>query len=437
MSDSVIGSRDVKLASEATITSNTETVEKALELLRSTTTTTMNNIVVNNGVETSIDIVAFLSVLRASQVRIGRLALIGLQNWNDDCTQELRLLLQEKTVHIALRGTVMVRTTVLFATPTTFRLLRTLDFSHCLLGDPIVEALFPIVAQLECLILTDNRLSPQSVPALCELLQCGAKSLQSVALDENALSSEGEFAVIDVAARKLRHLTKFNAEFQRCVAKHIANREVSYSAYKSHDYSTLVSLALEHLSLTEMAPLEQCQSLESLLLGHNSLRSLSHELMLSLTNATRLTLLDLCSNRLTSLPASLAKLTTLCVLDVQHNRIGNLPLFLFDGLSPESLNLSSNRLRTWPAALNVESLADCRQLLLAHNSLRDAPFLMLGAQTRLEYLSLRNNALPQHCAPENATEFLRLLRCLAQDARRRAYPVRVVFLGAEEVGKST
>jgi hypothetical protein len=75
--------------------------------------------------------------------------------------------------------------------------------------------------------------------------------------------------------------------------------------------------------------------------------------------------------------------------------------------------------------------------LLAHNSLRDAPFLMLGARTRLEYLSLRNNALSPHCAPENATEFLRSLRCLAQDPSRRAYPVRVVFLGAEGVGKST
>jgi hypothetical protein len=412
---------------------------------------------------------------QASTTHQQRLTLLNLRQWNVACSRALRVTLSEgNVVWLDLTRTPLSSGAVLSALlPLSCTSLRALNLSHCAAGDTIVDALFGVASQLEELSLVDNRLTTRCVPALCELLTCGSKTLRLLNVEQNTFPSGVVNVLVNCALRKLRSLSRLavderiNAKVQERVERRMSLHQsndalvtvddgildLSYNALirsatanyivvaMSVDWSSIRVLVLEHLMISDSTTLTdtlaRCPTLESLSLDHNRLETLSTAFMAAVASTTQLTQLSVASNRLTSWPMAAVdeRPLRLHTLDLSNNRIYSLPLFAFDNLSLQVLDLSSNAFESWPLALNVESLAHCRELLLARNSLSTVPSLMLGSLTSLQYLSFRGNPF-LHISLDSSDELLRSMRLL-YNTRPRPYAIRVVFLGAERVGKSS
>lgn len=153
------------------------------------------------------------------------------------------------------------------------------------------------------------------------------------------------------------------------------------------DLTRLTSLDL-HTNRLRALPewLRRLEDLRTLHLGHNALE----ELPGWLGGLHRLTALNLSDNRLTALPAQLSRLTALTTLNLGANRLAAVPDWISALAGLESLELRDNALRAVPRS--VMTLPALRRLGLARNRITALPDGV--ALPALEDLDLRRNRLP-------------------------------------------
>ncbi|KAJ3563744.1 hypothetical protein NPX13_g8090 [Xylaria arbuscula] len=133
--------------------------------------------------------------------------------------------------------------------------------------------------------------------------------------------------------------------------------------------------------------IQACPSLRDIKYASNEARKLP----ISISRATRLTLLDVSNNRLEEIEhAELARLTGILRLTLANNRLKSLPLDFGSFKSLRVLNLSSNFLDKFPVALcQLESLVN---LDVSFNSVASLPE-EIGDLRSLEKLVMTNNRL--------------------------------------------
>ncbi|XP_068164091.1 leucine-rich repeat and calponin homology domain-containing protein 4 isoform X2 [Antennarius striatus] len=137
---------------------------------------------------------------------------------------------------------------------------------------------------------------------------------------------------------------------------------------RNYDLSDVTHADLSKNRLCEL-PEELCHfiSLETLILYHNGMRSLSP----SLANLQALTYLNLSRNLLSSLPPAVCHLPLLRVLIVSNNKLCSLPPSIYSLTHLRQLDASSNELQCLPAELG--QLECLRDLNLRRNQLTSLP----------------------------------------------------------------
>ena len=131
---------------------------------------------------------------------------------------------------------------------------------------------------------------------------------------------------------------------------------------------TVRVLNLSSNKLTTLpAEIGNLTSLQQLILRSNELTTLPAEI----GNLTSLEKLYLSSNKLTTLPAEIVNLTSLRVLSLYNNELTTLPAEIVNLTSLRVLDLSDNELTTLPA--EIGNLTSLQQLILSNNKLRTLP----------------------------------------------------------------
>ncbi|KAM6215397.1 osteomodulin [Rhynchocyon petersi] len=197
-------------------------------------------------------------------------------------------------------------------------------------------------------------------------------------------------------------------------ATHLTEINLSHNKIKSQKidpglfarFSNLVQLQLEHNNLEEF-PFPLPKSLERLFLNYNEIARLQTNAMDGLINLTMLDLchnylhdsmlkekllskmeklmqLNLCSNRLESMPPHLP--SSLMYLSLENNSITSIPENYFKQL-PElhTLRMSHNKLQGIP--YNIFNISSLRELNVGHNKLKEAFYI----PRNLEHLYIENN----------------------------------------------
>ncbi|CAO2596024.1 Omd [Lemmus lemmus] len=199
-------------------------------------------------------------------------------------------------------------------------------------------------------------------------------------------------------------------------ATHLKEINLSHNKIKSQkiDYgvfaklSNLQQLHLEHNNLEEF-PYPLPKSLERLLLGYNEIATLQTNAMEGLVNLTMLDLcynhlsdsvlkeknlskmeklmqLNLCNNRLESMPPGLP--SSLMYLSLENNSISSIPDNYFDKLPKlNALRMSHNKLKDIP--YDIFNLSNLIELNVGHNKLKQAFYI----PRNLEHLYLQNNEI--------------------------------------------
>ncbi|XP_013006119.1 osteomodulin [Cavia porcellus] len=186
----------------------------------------------------------------------------------------------------------------------------------------------------------------------------------------------------------------------------IKSQKIDYGVFAK--FSNLLQLHLEHNDLEEF-PFPLPKSLERLLLGYNEISTLQTNAMDELVNLTMLDLcynhlqdsmltekhfakteklmqLNLCSNRLESMPPGLP--SSLMYLSLENNSISSIPEKYFSRLSKlHTLRMSHNKLQDIP--YNIFNLSNLVELNVGHNKLKQAFYI----PRNLEHLYLENNEI--------------------------------------------
>jgi Ran GTPase-activating protein (RanGAP) involved in mRNA processing and transport len=311
----------------------------------------------------------------------------------------------------------------------------------------LLDLLAGAAATLRVLDLSRNQFTPVGIAVIENVvlhewfglrsltLQDGVSTAQN-AVDQRAAHHDYNAALpadaLDEVTNSLHTMT--HIDLSRAFALPSVNVDISGGAWQ-----LLHTVTLANCALTSLAPLAgalaSCVALESLCLMNNALCDLPHGVSAMLGSARALTSLDLSFNAFTTLPVGVRDATALQRLSLRSNRLDTLPLFHSD-VALRTLDLSSNQLSEWPAALDDTLLRECRTLRLAHNRLTLVPSLMLGKLKHLEYLSLFGNPMINHDATHESDELLASMRALQAPASS-ARAVRVLVLGKERVGKTS
>ncbi|XP_012507281.1 PREDICTED: osteomodulin [Propithecus coquereli] len=186
----------------------------------------------------------------------------------------------------------------------------------------------------------------------------------------------------------------------------IKSQKIDYGVFAK--FSNLLQLHLEHNNLEEF-PFPLPKSLERLLLGYNEISTLQTNAMDGLVNLTMLDLcynrlhdsvlkdkilakmeklmqLNLCNNRLESMPPGLP--SSLMYLSLENNSISSIPEKYFDKLPKlHALRMSHNKLQDIP--YNIFNLSNLIELNVGHNKLKQALYI----PRNLEHLYLENNEI--------------------------------------------
>ncbi|XP_004870134.1 osteomodulin [Heterocephalus glaber] len=186
----------------------------------------------------------------------------------------------------------------------------------------------------------------------------------------------------------------------------IKSKKIDYGVFAK--FSNLLQLHLEHNNLEEF-PFPLPKSLERLFLSYNEISILQTNAMDGLVNLTMLDLcynhlhdsmlkekhlakmeklmqLNLCNNRLESMPPGLPSL--LMYLSLENNSISSIPENYFDKLPKlHALRMSHNKLQDIP--YNIFNLSSLIELNVGHNKLKQAFYI----PRNLEHLYLENNEI--------------------------------------------
>ncbi|XP_008591951.1 PREDICTED: osteomodulin [Galeopterus variegatus] len=197
------------------------------------------------------------------------------------------------------------------------------------------------------------------------------------------------------------HLKEINLSHNK-----IRSQKIDYGVFAK--FSNLLQLHLEHNNLEEF-PFPLPKSLERLLLGYNEISRLQTNAMDGLVNLTMLDLccnqlhdsmltekilakmeklmqLNLCNNRLESMPPGLP--SSLMYLSLENNSISSIPENYFDKLPKlHALRMSHNNLQDIP--YNIFNLSNLIELNIGHNKLKQAFYIPRS----LEHLYLENNEI--------------------------------------------
>jgi Leucine-rich repeat (LRR) protein len=354
-----------------------------------------------------------------------------------------------------------------------------LNMSRVAINDALLRRIRRSLPRLRRLSLRDNSLTDACMHTLTDMLSSGAASLRALDVSRNLFTAVGLAALENAAMHEwlgLRSAIVYSDDVcavrsavERRAAQHERNAMLAADALNelvmsqttttttsldlSRAYALpnvnlditrcawqqLRTLALTNCALSSLAPLvgalASCVALESLSLMNNELCDLPRGVSTMLGSARVLTSLDLSFNAFATLPVGVRDATALQRLNLRSNRLDTLPLFYSD-VALRMLDLSSNQLSEWPAALDETLLRQCRTLRLAHNRLALVPSLMLGKLKHLEYLSLFGNPMINHDATHESDELLAAMRALHTPAST-ARAVRVLVLGKECVGKTS
>jgi hypothetical protein len=139
---------------------------------------------------------------------------------------------------------------------------------------------------------------------------------------------------------------------------------------------------------------------------------------------SRLEVLSLTSNRITSIPPEIRELVRLERLGVSDNRLSVLPAEIGDLTRLRRLHADSNDLTTLPP--EIGRLDGIRELLLSNNQLTTLP-AAVGDLTALEWLSVAHNELTS--LPSRIGDLAELTGLEAQDNRLVALPPEIDRLG--------
>ncbi|KAF8946326.1 hypothetical protein BGZ47_000805 [Haplosporangium gracile] len=223
----------------------------------------------------------------------------------------------------------------------------------------------------------------------------GLRNLRELYLDHND---------IKVVPDSLLKLTKLDVLDLSC------NSISSFhSAFKMKKLKNLRRLNLDHNMLTDISPIYKLKSLRELRMNHNFVPYLA----IAIQNMTKLKILAMESNSLSTLPETMGKLGNLCELRLSDNNLRALPesigsirtlqvLALRSNLLerlPESwkdmenlstLDLASNKLTSLPA--DIVRLPKLTHLDLHDNQIRALPD-KIGQLSNLVVLQLCNNQL--------------------------------------------
>ncbi|KAF9543214.1 hypothetical protein EC957_001089 [Mortierella hygrophila] len=223
----------------------------------------------------------------------------------------------------------------------------------------------------------------------------GLRNLRELYLDHND---------IKVVPDSLLKLTKLDVLDLSC------NSISSFhSAFKMKKLKNLRRLNLDHNMLTDISPIYKLKSLRELRMNHNFVPFLA----IAIQNMTKLKILAMESNSLSTLPETMGKLGNLCELRLSDNNLRALPesigsirtlqvLALRSNLLerlPESwkdmenlstLDLASNKLTSLPA--DIVRLPKLTHLDLHDNQIRALPD-KIGQLSNLVVLQLCNNQL--------------------------------------------
>ncbi|KAM5332574.1 osteomodulin isoform 2-T2 [Glossophaga mutica] len=199
-------------------------------------------------------------------------------------------------------------------------------------------------------------------------------------------------------------------------ATHLKEINLSHNKIKSQKIdhgvfaklSNLLQLHLQHNNLEEF-PFPLPKSLERLLLGYNEITRLQTNAVDGLVNLTVLDLcynhlddsmlqeknlvkmekllqLNLCNNRLESMPPGLP--SSLMYLSLENNSISSIPENYFNELPKlHALRMSHNKLQDIPQ--NIFNLSNLVELNVGHNKLKQAFYI----PRNLQHLYLENNEI--------------------------------------------
>ncbi|XP_075406837.1 osteomodulin [Tenrec ecaudatus] len=220
--------------------------------------------------------------------------------------------------------------------------------------------------------------------------------IQQLYLQFNEIEAVTENSFINAT-----HLKEINLSHNK-----IKSQEIDYGVFAK--FSNLLQLHLEHNNLEEF-PFPLPKSLERLLLGHNEIFRLKTNAMDGLINLTMLDLchnhlhdsmfkenilckmeklmqLNLCSNRLESMPPSLP--SSLMYLSLENNSISSIPENYFKKL-PELRALRMSRNKLYDIPYNIFNISNLKELNVGHNKLKQVFYI----PRNLEHLYIENNEI--------------------------------------------
>uniref|UniRef100_A0A0N4YXV0 Leucine-rich repeat-containing protein 40 n=1 Tax=Nippostrongylus brasiliensis TaxID=27835 RepID=A0A0N4YXV0_NIPBR len=147
-----------------------------------------------------------------------------------------------------------------------------------------------------------------------------------------------------------------------------------------------LSLSDNRLSQIEPEALLKCPLLQQLELNGNFIEDVENL-------PETLIHINLASNRLSVIPPSVAALKHLVSLNVSHNAIDEASPMVCVSKVLEFLDLSVNRIKTFPSRLFPNSTTTMVHLHLANNAIADLKPFELMNFTRLQTLNLASNSL--------------------------------------------
>ncbi|KAF9209690.1 hypothetical protein BGZ49_002121 [Haplosporangium sp. Z 27] len=204
----------------------------------------------------------------------------------------------------------------------------------------------------------------------------GLRNLRELYLDHND---------IKVVPDSLLKLTKLDV-------LDLSSNSISsfHSAFKMKKLKNLRRLNLDHNMLTDISPIYKLKALRELRLNYNFVPYLA----ISIQHMTKLKILAMESNQLTTLPESMGRLGNLCELRLSDNNIRTLPPSIGSIRTLQVLALRSNLLESLPESWkDMENLST---LDLACNRLTSLPsdIVRLPKLTHLDLHDNHINALP-------------------------------------------
>ncbi|KAG0282841.1 hypothetical protein BGZ96_012797 [Linnemannia gamsii] len=205
----------------------------------------------------------------------------------------------------------------------------------------------------------------------------GLRNLRELYLDHND---------IKVVPDSLLKLTKLDVLDLSC------NSISSFhAAFKMKKLKNLRRLNLDHNMLTDISPIYKLKSLRELRMNHNFVPFLA----IAIQNMTKLKILAMESNSLSTLPETMGKLGNLCELRLSDNNLRALPESIGSIRTLQVLALRSNLLERLPESWkDMENLST---LDLASNKLTGLPADIVRLP-KLTHLDLHDNqirALPE------------------------------------------